>query len=243
MIEEGRRTCKRPERLVHYSILFAIIEDLFLQTKYTPIAGQDLTKPIPYNPSDSITKQVRSSCQKSLANLGTTYLDSYILHSPLPSLEQTLEAWQALAQLQDEGKVKLIGVSNTYNVKTLAALDKARKVQVVQNRWYEGNVWDPKVFNYCKKNGIMYQSFWTLTGSPSLLNHPAILQIATASNITAPQVVYKFAQSQGIIPLSGTENELHMKEDVAVEKLPLQGDGDEDVLEVVKAIVTGYTRG
>jgi diketogulonate reductase-like aldo/keto reductase len=89
--------------------------------------------------------------------LGTTYLDSYILHSPFPVLEQTLEAWKALAQLQDEGKVRLIGISNTYDVKILAALDKSRKVQVVQNRWYEGNEWDQKVFSYCKENEIMYQ--------------------------------------------------------------------------------------
>jgi len=62
-----------------------------------------------------------------------------------------------LGQLQDEGKVRLIGVSNTYDVRILAALGKARKVQVVQNRWHEGNEWDQKVFNYCKENGIMYQ--------------------------------------------------------------------------------------
>ena len=101
--------------------------------RYTPIGGQDPTKPIPYNPSEPITKQVLASCQKSLENLGTTYLDSYILPSPLPTLEQTLEAWKALGQLQDEGKVRLIGVSNTYDVRILASLGKARKVQVVQN--------------------------------------------------------------------------------------------------------------
>ena len=58
----------------------------------------------------------------------------------------TLEAWKALGQLQDEGKVRLIGVSNTYDVRILASLGKARKVQVVQNRWYEGNEWDQKVW-------------------------------------------------------------------------------------------------
>ena len=79
------------------------------------------------------------------------------MHSPFPALEQTLEAWKALGDLQDEGKVRLIGVSNTYDVKILAALDKARKVQVVQNLWYEGNDWDQEVFNYCKENEIMYQ--------------------------------------------------------------------------------------
>jgi diketogulonate reductase-like aldo/keto reductase len=95
--------------------------------------------------------------------LGTTYADSYLLHSPFPALEQTLEAWQVLGQLQAEGKVRLIGVCNTYDVGILAALDKARKVQVVQNRWYEGNAWDQKVFNYCKENGIMYQQVFMPT--------------------------------------------------------------------------------
>jgi diketogulonate reductase-like aldo/keto reductase len=60
-------------------------------------------------------------------------------------------------KLQDEGTVRLIGVSNTYDVRILQALHKARKVQVVQNRWYEGNNWDQQVFNYCKELGIMYQ--------------------------------------------------------------------------------------
>lgn len=60
-------------------------------------------------------------------------------------------------RLQDEGKVRLIGVCGAYDIRILAALSKARKVQVVQNRWYEGNEWDQKVFNYCKDSEIMYQ--------------------------------------------------------------------------------------
>lgn len=93
----------------------------------------------------------------SLANLHTTYLDSYLLHSPLPTLKQTMEAWKTLMELQDEGKIRLIGVSNAYDVRVLAAIHEARKVQVVQNRWYEGNGWDQDVVNYCKESGIMYQ--------------------------------------------------------------------------------------
>ena len=72
------------------------------------------------------------------------------------------------------------------------------------------------------------RSFWTLTGSPSLLDHPAVLWLAEVYNITAEQVVYKFAQSEGITPLSGTTNEEHMREDVAVEKLSFP-DGKEAV--------------
>jgi diketogulonate reductase-like aldo/keto reductase len=102
---------------------------------------------------------VNSSFSTSLHNLHTTYLDSYILHSPLDTLPHTVLAWKTLIKLQDAGKVRAIGVSNTYDVAILRALEEAtgRKVQVVQNRWYQGNGWDTEVLAYCKENGIQYQ--------------------------------------------------------------------------------------
>lgn len=61
--------------------------------------------------------------------------------------------------LQDEGKVKHIGVSNVYDVETLEALhrDGGRIVEVVQNRWHERNKWDKDVLGYCVRNNIQYQ--------------------------------------------------------------------------------------
>lgn len=113
--------------------------------------------PLPYNPADSIPEQVKSSFQKSLSNLHTSYLDSYILHSPLDTVDGTLEAWKVLMDLQDQGLVRKIGVSNTYDVAILERLAIARMVQIVQNRWHEGNRWDSPVLQYCKENGIQYQ--------------------------------------------------------------------------------------
>jgi diketogulonate reductase-like aldo/keto reductase len=101
---------------------------------------------------------VQESFECSLKNLKTTYVDSYILHSPLNTLERTLEAWKVLCSLQDQGVVKQIGVSNTYDVEVLKALEKeGRKPQVVQNRWYQGNSYDRDVFKYCRQNQIYYQ--------------------------------------------------------------------------------------
>jgi len=165
-------------------------------------------------------------------------------------------------KLQDEGTVRLIGVSNTYDVRILQALQKARKVQVVQNRWYEGNNWDQQVFNYCKELGIMYQyvistlsstkslhfrdsqssvsrSFWSLSGSPSLLTHPALLQLANMYDLTAAQIVYSVAQNEGVTPLSGTTNEVHMPEDVAVEGIALAKEGTEKLLQAVREFIKG----
>ncbi|TFY72121.1 hypothetical protein EVG20_g869 [Dentipellis fragilis] len=198
-------------------------EDLYLQTKYTSIGGQDKNLPLPYNPSDPIKEQLLSSFNTSLKNLRTTYLDGYVLHSPLPTYAQTLEAWRTLATLQDEGKIRRIGLSNVYDEALLQRLgdESGRPVQIVQDRWYEGNGWDLPVLEWCHRNGAQFQAFWTLTGTPALLQHPNVISLAQETSCTPAQVLYRFAQTLGVAPLSGTTNETHMKEDVRVEGIKL----------------------
>jgi aryl-alcohol dehydrogenase-like predicted oxidoreductase len=67
------------------------------------------------------------------------------------------------------------------------------------------------------------RSFWTLTGSPSLLNHPSLIALSKRKQLTPAQSVYLFARSLGITPISGTTNVEHMEQDVELEKI-LGGD-------------------
>lgn len=92
-------------------------------------------------------------------------MDAYLLHGPFPRPEQTLEAWNALARLRREGKVRLIGISNVYDVASVRALHEAsgEKVDIVQNRWYQGNAWNADVWQYCVQNGIVFQCVDSLT--------------------------------------------------------------------------------
>lgn len=125
--------------------------------RYTPIGGHDRSQLIPYDPSTSIPTQIRDSFARSLKNLRTAWIDSYLLHSPLDTPSRTKEAWSTLCELKQEGVVRRIGVSNTYDVETLQLLQASGKVDVVQNRWYEGNVWDYEVHKYCQDQGIHYE--------------------------------------------------------------------------------------
>lgn len=196
-------------------------DDFFIQTKYTPIGGHDRSQPIPYDPAAPIPTQIRASFERSLKNLRTTWLDSYLLHSPLDTPTRTNEAWATLCELRNEGLIRRIGVSNTYDAQTLKILQASGKVDVVQNRWFEGNAWDPEVYKYCQEQGIVYESFWTLTGSPSLYRHPLANDIAKTQKATNAQVVYKLVQSLGIIPLAGSTNEQHMKDGLEAEKIDI----------------------
>lgn len=121
--------------------------DVWLQTKFTPVSGQDTTGYVPYDVQAPVAEQVCASFQASLANLHpeqtipsvtelvakyavtargnrdkvpatppahAVYIDSYLLHSPMPTLQSTLEAWRVLEALVDTGLVRQIGLSSTY---------------------------------------------------------------------------------------------------------------------------------
>ena len=80
------------------------------------------------------------------------------------------------------------------------------------------------------------RSFWTLSGSPSLLKHPSLRAIAQAKRCTPAQALFKFAQVHGITPLSGTTSEEHMREDIAAEAVDLSQDLDSDAGTAVRDI-------
>jgi diketogulonate reductase-like aldo/keto reductase len=104
--------------------------------RFTPVSGQDLTGPIPYDPESKVNVAVRKSFESSLRNLHRgeqwswgeesdkgksdtekanrrrPWIDSYLLHSPLNTLEETLQAWNTMEDLVEEGKVRQIGFSS-----------------------------------------------------------------------------------------------------------------------------------
>ena len=193
-------------------------ESLFLQTKFTPANGQD--QRIPYDPSADLTTQVKQSFARSLKNLQTDYVDSYLLHGPYshPGLgEEDWEVWSAIEALYQSGKAKCIGISNV-NIEQLKLLTiKAEiKPMVVQNRCFAAQGWDREVRYFCNANHIIYEGFSLLTANPFVMQDPRVQQIAKELKKTPEQVVFRFSMKAGMLPLTGTTNEQHMKEDLQV---------------------------
>ena len=192
--------------------------DLFLQSKFTYTAGQDHR--LPYDPDADYTSQVRHSFESSLIHLETTYLDSYVLHGPSTGrgfADPDWEVWRAMENLQKSGAAKLLGVSNISLDQLRLLLEKADiKPTFVQNRCFAKNRWDAEIRNLCRMNDIIYQGFSLLTANVVELNRAEIHLITERLGRSLPQVVFRFALQVGMIPLTGTTNEVHMKEDLAV---------------------------
>lgn len=119
----------------------------------------------------------------------------------------------------DQGKVLRIGISNCYNYNIFMTLyEEARiKPTVLQNRFYDDSHFDTRLRQFCKENGIWYQSFWTLTANRQALASDEIREWAKGKGLTPQVAMYAFLMSMGYVkPLSGTTSLQHMAEDVAI---------------------------
>lgn len=197
-------------------------EDLFIQTKFTGIQGQDQSKPLPYDPRAPLAEQVHQSLTTSLKNLHTEYIDSLVLHSPLRSHELTMEVYREFEKFVDQGRVKQLGISNLYDLNGLKRLynDARHKPSVIQNRLYADTNFDSDIRQYCREKNIYYQSFWTLTANPQILQHPLVQKLAQERHGTPAQIFFRFLLDIGLTPLTGTTNDQHMKEDLQVLQWP-----------------------
>lgn len=200
-------------------------EMLFIQTKFTPLPGQDPNQ-LPYDPNASLQTQVDQSFQASLKNLGVDYVDALLLHSPLSQHEQTMVVWHEMEKLQQRGVVHRIGISNCYELESLKKIydDAAVKPSILQNRFYKESDYDKNLRKYCREKNINYQSFWTLTANPHILQHPTLQNLASVRNVTEAQVLFRFLTQSHIIPLIGSCSTKHLQEDLAVFNFTLTDD-------------------
>jgi diketogulonate reductase-like aldo/keto reductase len=203
-------------------------DSLFLQTKFTPLDGHD--DRVPYDPQADLKSQVRQSFERSLRHLKTDHVDSYLLHGPYsqPGLgDSDWEVWGAIEELYRSGKTGMIGVSNVNYLQLSALVERATiKPMVVQNRCYASRGWDREVREICIENGIMYQGFSLLTANAPILHHPTITSMAKKLGVDTMQVIFRFAMQVGMVPLTGTTNEQHMRQDLGMYRIMLS---DEEV--------------
>ncbi|KAI9048106.1 hypothetical protein LZ554_007902 [Drepanopeziza brunnea f. sp. 'monogermtubi'] len=218
-------------------------QDLFIQTKYTPPSGQDPTN-MPYDATSPLEEQIINTLSSSLTNLTfpltvqEPYIDSLVLHSPLPTPELTLQAWRTLSSYVPT-KIRSLGISNT-TLPILQSLSSSITSNpglptpaFVQNRFYGDTSYEVPLRKFCRENGIVFQSFWTLTGNPVLLRSHVVKEVASAlegkveSGEEKAVALYGLVSGLGgVAVLNGTTNLARMRGD-------LQG------LEVLKELVEG----
>ena len=167
-------------------------------------------------------KHLREAIEGSLKRLRLHRVDVYQLHVPDPatSFEASM---QTLAQLQQEGKIRHIALSNV----TREHIERARKISPivsVQNRYsFADREWD-YVLNYCEQNGIAFLPWSPLGGGKRA--HQVLEQIAKKLDATPLQVAlaWLLERSPVMLPIPGTSSVEHLEQNLAAAALKLPGE-------------------
>jgi pyridoxine 4-dehydrogenase len=183
---------------------------------------------------DATPAHLRKAVEGSLKRLRLDRIDVYQLHIPDPvvSFEASVET---LARMRNEGKIRLIGLSNV----TQEHIERARKIVPivsVQNRYsFADREWD-YVVTYCERNGIAFIPWFPL-GAGSVAGH-VLERIARAHEAAPIQIAlaWLLRRSPLMVPIPGTSSIAHLEQNVAAASLRLT-DEEYQTLFAVPAMV------
>jgi diketogulonate reductase-like aldo/keto reductase len=170
-------------------------EDVFLTTKVLP-------KHLNY-------ESVIESCETSLDKLGTDYLDLYLIHWPNPAVSLR-ETMSAMAELQDRGWVRNVGVSN-FSSYQLSCAQHVSDVPIAVNQIEFHPLFQrPDLVDYCRETDTVIEAAAPL-GRTAVFEHPLIQELADKYEKSRPQIALKWEVERGVVPLPKSSTPDHVR--------------------------------
>ena len=164
---------------------------------------------------------LRQCCLMSLRRLGVETIDLWQLHRIDPKVPRE-EQFGLMKELQDEGKVRHLGLSEV-SVEEIKAAQEVFDVATVQNLYNLTNRQADDVLDYCEPQGIGFIPWFPLAAGELAEPGGAVAEIAAAHDATPGQVAlaWLLARSPVMLPIPGTSSVEHLEENVAAAQLKL----------------------
>lgn len=160
-----------------------------------------------------------AAIDKSLDVMGLDYIDLMIIHSPKPwqdfqgeerFFEGNLEAWKALEEAYEAGKLKAIGLSN-FEIEDVKNILENGSVKPAVNQILAHITNVPKeTIAFCEENGILVEAYSPI-GHGELFKNDEVVKMAEKYGVSVPQLAIRFDLQLGLLPLPKTANPDHMK--------------------------------
>ncbi len=165
---------------------------------------------------------LRECLEMSLRRLKVERIDLYQLHrfDPRVPVEESLGE---LKKMQEEGKIRHIGISET----SVAEVQQAQKivdVVSVQNKYNITDRAHEDVVNYCTRNNIVFIPWFPLAAGELTKSGGVLDRLASKHNATKSQVAISWLlrRSPAMLPIPGTSQVSHLEENVAAAELKLE---------------------
>ncbi len=214
------------EDLIH-DALSPYSEDLVIATK----GGQTRTGPGVWVP-DGTPEHIREAVEGSLHRLGVEQIYLYQLHRPDPKVPFETSV-KAFFDLQAEGKIKHVGLSNI-SVEQLQTAMGMGQITSVQNSYSVLNRVSEDVLKVCEENSIAFIPYFPMGGNAGGLNQQTIDEIAKKHDVTSRQIglAWLLQHSPVCLPIPGTGRVEHLEQNMKALNIIL----DEDDITLLDAL-------
>ena len=171
-------------------------------------------------------EEAKAGIDETLKKMGLDYLDMMIIHSPQPWVEVNQsenrykegnrQAWKALEDAYNEGKLKAIGVSN-FQIEDLENLMVSAKIKPMVNQILCHISNTPlELIEFCQKSNIAVEAYSPIAHGV-ILNQPEIKAMADKYGVSVPQLCIRYTLQLGLISLPKTADPEHMKTNAEVD--------------------------
>lgn len=150
---------------------------------------------------------------RSLDRLGLDYVDLYLIHWPVPRQGRFIEAWRAMEDLLDGGRVRAIGVSN-FEPHHLEALMRASSVVPAVNQIELHPLLQQRTLREVHRRHAIVTEAWSPLANARLLDHPVLTAIAANRGVTAAQVALRWHLDQGHVVIPKTVAPSRLRENL-----------------------------
>ncbi len=180
-------------------------EDIFVTTKlWRESLGYESTK---------------KEFEKSLKRLDLDYIDLYLIHWPANAKnyanwqKTNADTWRAMEELQAEGKIKSIGVSNFFEEHLEALFETAKVIPAVNQIEFHPGYWQQELVSYCKKQNIALEA-WSPLARGKVFENEVLKAIAKNHNKSVSQVCLRWIIQHEVIVIPKSTNPERIQENI-----------------------------
>jgi len=174
-------------------------------------------------------EQSKNAFKESLSKLDLEYIDLYLIHWPANARNYNnwqkvnADTWCALEELQAEGKIRSIGVSNFWEEHLDALFQTAQVLPAVNQIEFHPGYWQPEVTKFCKKHGIVVQS-WSPLARGKIFGSEILQAIAKKHNKTVAQICLRWIIQHEVVVIPKSTSLKRIEENIDIFNFELSED-------------------
>ncbi len=167
---------------------------------------------------------VRSAFEASMGRLGLDVLDLYLIHWPAPKQNRYVEAWRTLLELQQEGRVRSVGVCNFQVPHLQRLLDETGVLPSINQVELSPYLQQRELRAFHDEHGIVTEAWSPLAVRAGLLEDPVVTGIAQRHDVSPARVVLRWHVELGNVVLTRSVTPERIEENARVFDFALDGD-------------------